>query len=73
MFKLCYYDAIMLPLNVYYAAINLSCYYADAIKDMLACTCYHVIDVMLQFNVYYAIIMLLLILKVYYAAIMFLF
>ena len=48
----------MLPLNVYYAAINLSCYYAA---------------VRLQFNVYYAIIMLLLILKVYYAAIMLLF
>ena len=45
----------MLPLNVYYATINLSCYYAA---------------VMLQFKVYYAIIMLLLILKVYYSAIM---
>ena len=50
MFTLCYYAAIMLPLNVYYAAINLSCYY-DAI--------------MLLFKVYYSIIMLLLILKVY--------
>ena len=40
--------------NVYYAAINLSCYYAA---------------VMLLFKVYYANIMLLLILKVYYAAI----
>ena len=28
MFKLCYYTAIMLPLNIYYAAINLSCWYA---------------------------------------------
>ena len=46
---------ILLPLNFYYAAINLSCYYAA---------------VMLLFKVYYAIIMLLLILKVYYAAIM---
>ena len=46
---MCYYAAIMLPLNVYYAAINLSCYY-DA--------------VMLLFKVYYSIIMLLLILKV---------
>ena len=45
----------MLPLNVYYAAINLSCYYAAVI---------------LPFKVLYAIIMLLLILKVYYAAIM---
>ena len=43
----------MLLLNVYYAAINLSCYYAS---------------VMLLFKVYYANIMLLLILKVYYAA-----
>ena len=34
----------MLPLNVYYAAINLACYYAD---------------VMLLFKIYYAIIMLL--------------
>ena len=45
----------MLLLNVYCAAINLSCYYAA---------------VMLLFKVYYAIIMLLLILKVYYAAIL---
>ena len=36
----------MLPLNVYYTAINLSCYY-DAI--------------MLPLNVYYAIIMLILV------------
>ena len=54
MLTLCYYSAIMLPFNVYYAAINLSCYYSA---------------VMLLFKVYYAI-MLLLILKVYYAAIM---
>ena len=46
---------ILLPLNVYYTAINLSCYYAA---------------VALLLKVYYAIIMLLLILKVYYAAIM---
>ena len=46
---------ILLPLNCYYASINLSCYYAA---------------VMLLFKVYYAIIMLLFILKVYYAAIM---
>ena len=45
----------MLPLHVYYAAINFSCYYAA---------------VMLLFKVYYDIIMPLLILKVYYAAIM---
>ena len=38
-----------------YASINLSCYYAV---------------VMLLFKVYYAITMLLLILKVYYAAIL---
>ena len=38
MFTLCYYAAIMLPLNVYYVAINLSFYYAA---------------VMLVFNVYY--------------------
>ena len=31
MFTLCYYAAIMLPLNEYYAAINLSCYYAAVI------------------------------------------
>ena len=43
----------MLPLNVYYAAINMSCYYAA---------------VMLLFKVHYANIMLLLILIVYYAA-----
>ena len=49
MFTLCYYAAIMLPLNVYYADIKLSFYYADII---------------LPFNVYYAITMLLLILKV---------
>ena len=55
MFILCYYAAIMLPLNVYYAAINLPCYY-----DV----------VMLLFKAYYASIMLLFILKVYYAAIM---
>ena len=41
MFTLCYYADIMLPLNVYYAAINLSCYYAA---------------VVLLFKVYYAII-----------------
>ena len=29
MFTLGYYAAIMFPLNVYYAPINLSCYYAD--------------------------------------------
>ena len=46
---MCSYAAIMLPLNVYYGAINLSCYY-DA--------------VMLLFKVYYSIIILLLILKV---------
>ena len=57
MFTLCYYDAIMLPLNLYYAANNLSCYYDT---------------VMLLYKVYYDIIMMLLILKVYYAAIMFL-
>ena len=45
---------IMLLLNVYYAAINLSCYYASVM--MLLCC-------------HYANIMLLLILKVYYAAI----
>ena len=55
MFTLCYYTAIMLPLNVYYADINVTCYYAT---------------IMLLFKVYYAISMLLLILKVYYAAIM---
>ena len=44
--QLCYYAAIMFPLNVYYAAINLLCYYAA--------------DVLL-FKVDYAIIMLLLI------------
>ena len=48
MFTLCYYATIMLPLNVYYAAINCSCYYA---ADMFL------------FKVYYAIIMIL-ILKV---------
>ena len=58
MFKVCYNAAIRLPLNVYYSAINLSCYYADC---------------MLLFKVYYVIIMLLLILKVNYAAIMLLF
>ena len=58
MFTWCYYAAIMLPLNVYYAANNLSCYLAA---------------VMLIFKVYYTIIMHLLILKVYYAAIMLLF
>ena len=47
MFTLCYYASIMLPLNVYYAAINFACYYAA---------------VMLLFKVYYAIIMLLIIL-----------
>ena len=31
MFTLCYYADIMLPLNVYYAAINLSCYYAAVV------------------------------------------
>ena len=45
MFTLCYYAAITLPLNVYYADINLSCYYAA---------------IMLPLNVYYAVIMLLL-------------
>ena len=44
MFTLCYYAAIMLPLNEYYATINLSCYYAD---------------IMLPLNVYYAAIMYL--------------
>ena len=58
MFTLYYYAAIMLPLNVYYAAINLSC----------CC-----VDIMLPLKVYYVIIMLLYILKVYYAAIMLLF
>ena len=28
MFTLCYYAAIMLLLNVYYAAVKLLCYYA---------------------------------------------
>ena len=28
MFTFCYYAAIIILLNVYYAAINLSCYYA---------------------------------------------
>ena len=42
-FKLCYYAAIMLKLNVYYSVINLSCYYAA---------------IMLPLKVYYAIIML---------------
>ena len=46
MFTLCYHAAIMLILNVYYAAINLACYFAA---------------VMLLFKVYYADIMLLLI------------
>ena len=50
MFTLCYYAAVMLPLNVYYAVIDLSCYYAA---------------VMLLFKVYYSISMLLLILKVH--------
>ena len=45
MFTLFYYAAIMLSLNVYYAAINLTWYYAA---------------VTLLFKVYYAIIMLLL-------------
>ena len=45
----------MLPLNVYYAAINLSYYYTA---------------IVLPLKFYYPIIMLLLILKVYYAAIM---
>ena len=50
MFTLCYYAAIVLALNLYYAAINLnylnlSSYYAA---------------VMLLFKVYYTIIMLLL-------------
>ena len=45
MITLCYYVAIMLPFNIYYAAINLSCYYAA---------------VMLIFKVYYAAIMRLL-------------
>ena len=45
MFTLCYYATIMLPLNVYYAAINCSSYY-DAI--------------MLPLKVYHAAIMLLL-------------
>ena len=34
---MCYYAAIMLPLNVYYAAINLSCYY-DTVMLLL---CYY--------------------------------
>ena len=55
MFTLCYYAAIMLPLNVYYAAINFACYYSA---------------VMLLFKVYYVIIMQQFILKLYYAAIM---
>ena len=51
---------IMLPLNVYYAAINLPCNYADV---MLLCI--HKV-----YKVYYAIIMQLLItLKVYYSVI----
>ena len=37
MFTLYYNAAIMLPLKVYYAAINLSCYYV-AIKSLL---CYY--------------------------------
>ena len=36
MFTLCYYAAIMLPLNIYYAAINfksiLYCYYVAIIR-----------------------------------------
>ena len=55
MFTLCYYAAVMLPLNVYYAVIDLSCYYAA---------------VMLLCNVHYAIIMLILILKLYYSTVM---
>ena len=49
MFTLCYYAAIMLLLNVCYAAINLSCYYA-AINFKSIYT----------FNIYYAAIMLIL-------------
>ena len=59
MFTLYYYVAIMLPLNVYYASINLSCNYSAVML------CY-----VMLFKIYYAIIMLLLILKVYYSAIM---
>ena len=53
MFTLMYNCAIMLLLNVYYAAINLSYYY---------------VAVMLIFKVYYANIRLLLILILWYSA-----
>ena len=52
MFTLCYYAAIMLPLNVYYAVINLSCYYAPVI---LLFKVYHAIII-----VYHDIMLLLL-------------
>ena len=54
MFTLCYYAAIMLPLNVYYVAINISCYYAA---------------IMLPLKVYYATINFKSILCCYYDSI----
>ena len=44
MFTLCYYAAIMLPLIVYYAAINLSCYYAVLyfhLKSIILVLCFN--------------------------------
>ena len=35
MFTLCYYAAVILPLNVYHAAINLSRHYVDIIRLLL--------------------------------------
>ena len=51
MFTLCYYASIMLPLNVYYSAINLSCYYV-AIKSLL-CYYYAAINFKSIFYCYY--------------------
>ena len=38
MFTLCYYATIILLLNVYYAAINLSCYYDNVMLLIAAFT-----------------------------------
>ena len=57
MFTLCYYADIMLPLNVYYAAINLSCYYAD-----VYCYLKYIIILLLILKVYYDAIIIIIML-----------
>ena len=59
---MCYYATIMLPLNLYYAAINMACYYASVIllfkvyyaainvKSILCCCCAAIMRLLLWYN-----------------------